>query len=122
MITVRQIFDMMKKREHWSLEVYDSTGNVTLGYCNDHYKWSDVNECVKELEVVEIAPHMSSISIFADIKMYRILSKEYAKENGWEEIYSSILGITYAKEENGRYIFAVLSDILGHKDTWEILE
>lgn len=54
-MTVNDIYEKYDKSvEHWTILIYDVSGNVRLGYCNPVYSFETVPEDIRNLEVQSI--------------------------------------------------------------------
>lgn len=104
MMTVNDMYEKCNKDvEHWSISIYDMTGNVRFGYCNSVYRYEDIPDDIKALEVDKFTLGFDSISIRVNQPYDEYLSEEEAEGKGYEKVYprDNSSHVLYRKIENG---------------------
>ena len=97
-MNVTNIFNAIEKKGHWAVWIFDMSGNVLLGFCNPSYKWEDVAEPVKLMEVKEIKPCTESLFLKVDFPTDATYQTEIdCICDGYEKIYDDpVRGPIYA--------------------------
>ena len=105
---VIELYNVFKKREYWSIDIYGTDGNTRFGHISDAYSIENIAESVLESEVASFS--CTANSLYVSIEHEAILTKEentvllfnqnitYITQDQAEMLFSSV-------DEHGKYSF-----------------
>lgn len=111
MMTVHDVYEKCNKdAEHWSISIYDLSGNVRFGFCNRVYRYDNIPNDIRALEVDSFTLGYDSISLKVNQPYEEFLSEEEAVRKGYERVYpkENSSKILFRKVVNGVSNYAVV--------------
>ena len=87
--------DTSKSSEHWSFNIYDTTGNIEYGYINSVYPISNIHEAILNCEVTSYTIGYGSLYIKVEPICEAVYqSAERCEMDGYEHVHDDL----YAKK------------------------